>query len=104
MYIPEGAFMAKITIRKECEQCKGTGVMMKDNDTKGVAYECALHDGCGGKGYEEVSYTPFTGLKRTKGIDKVREWHPGSLNLLEVNYEDFLIDGGLAKRKKKVYG
>lgn len=54
----------------ECESCNATGVYQGFCEAKGEAVECLR---CKGSGEVVVSFVPFTGRKRKRGITTVRK-------------------------------
>lgn len=60
--------MKKIKIDTECDSCSGTGLYSGFAEPKGKAVVC---HGCSGTGCNTISYLPFTGRKRKRGIREV---------------------------------
>ena len=80
-------------IEIECPSCGGTGLYCGFAEPKGTAVIC---HGCNGDGNCLYQYKPFTGRKRKKGVQIVRESR-GSFIATgvgpvgdSVTYEEFL--------------
>lgn len=56
------------TIKSECADCSGTGVYSGMCEGKGHAVICL---GCDGTGNALITYKPFSGRKKTRGIKTV---------------------------------
>lgn len=72
-----------------CDACAESGVIP---DAGGVGIVCAQ---CGGNGYTEFKYKPFTGLKKRSGITRVRRsgqglWQGEVAEDAGIAYEAFL--------------
>jgi hypothetical protein len=83
--------MKKIEI--EYDSCDGTGIYQGFAEPEGVGVVCLL---CHGTGCRALSYKPFNGLRKRKGIKTVRR-SAGTLIVTgvgpvggEITYEEFL--------------
>ncbi len=56
------------TVKAECRSCGGTGVYCGFCEHPGVGVLCVT---CGGTGCETIRYTPFTGIKRKRGVKTI---------------------------------
>lgn len=58
-----------ITVKTECESCRGTGLYSGMCEGEGVAVICL---GCNGTGCAEVAYKPFVKRRGRRDIKTVR--------------------------------
>jgi len=57
-----------LKIQTECGPCDGTGLYCGFAEPEGTAVVC---HGCGGTGATTLSYRPYTGRRRRRGVKKV---------------------------------
>lgn len=81
-----------VQLEIECTKCKGTGLLFPlfpDEDGTGI-----VCDNCNGSGKGTLKYTPFTGLKRIKGVLKVQRPAVSIMRVGKprptITYEEFL--------------
>ncbi len=81
----------KVTV--DCESCAASGIIPDQADAK-VGIVCA---GCGGLGHRILTFAPFEGRRKLKGIDRVRRsgqgisaFSPDPSPDAGVSYADFL--------------
>jgi hypothetical protein len=83
----------KQSIKTECSSCSGTGVYVGFAEAKGTAVICLY---CDGTGACTIEYTPFTSLKKRKGVATVSRSRGTFIGTgvgaygSSVSYEDFL--------------
>ncbi len=71
-----------VTTKEECFICKGTKLFTpKHLREKGIAYVCTT---CGGKGWQERSYTIFQEKEKIEGIEFIKNGNS------QVTYAEFL--------------
>jgi hypothetical protein len=56
-------------VKAECGSCSATGVYCGFAEPKGTGVVCL---NCDGSGWVDIEYTPFSVLKRRKGVDTVK--------------------------------
>lgn len=86
--------MKKQTIKAQCSSCSGSGLYRGFCEAPDEPVVCIT---CGGTGCEEITFTPYTGRKRKRGVKKVRysgggflATGVGGVDGTEMTYAEFL--------------
>ena len=58
-----------IIVTVECDSCSGSGLYQGFMEGKGRAVVCTS---CGGEGRQKISFKPFTGRRKRRGIKEIR--------------------------------
>lgn len=68
----------KVSIIVECDECDGTG-LRRGKDTALICYKC------GGRGALKLTFTIYTGRRKTRGIKEIR----GGNMSMPMTYKEF---------------